>query len=98
MSETPVDRARLRELAANAANGHHMLALLDELDRVERDLALVRGAMNADDERLRHAEARVWPDGRTYGCDAPQWLADAVLSLRAENMLMRERLAKLEQP
>lgn len=49
--------------------------------RAERDA--LRAELAADDARLRAAEARVWPD-TTWGCDAPEHLAEAILALRAE--------------
>jgi hypothetical protein len=48
------------------------------------EVATLHGAMAAADARLRAAEARVWPDGTTWGCDAPDHLADEVATLRAE--------------
>lgn len=44
-------------------------------------LALLRGAMAADDERLRLASARVGIDA---GCDAPEMMAEEIQRLRSE--------------
>ena len=41
-------------------------AMLERITELERELALTRGAMNADDERLRVAAERV---GVVMGCD-----------------------------
>lgn len=54
----------------------------------------LRAALAAQDARLRAAEDRVWP-GVTFGCDAPDHLAEAILGLRAERdearmVLLRE--------
>ena len=66
-----------------------------ELDRLRADLELVRGAMKADDERLRIAGERV---GIVAGCDTAEWMADEIDRLRAENQALRaglERLARI---
>lgn len=55
----------------------------ESIRRLEANVAGLRGAMAADDARLRAAEERVWP-GMTYDCDAPDWMADELLWTRAQ--------------
>ena len=59
-----------------------------EAEKQARDL---RGAMNADDGRLRDASERAFGHF-DYGCDTAQWLADEVLGLRQR--LASERAAR----
>jgi len=51
------------------------------LAAAEREVRDLRGAMNADDERLRAASERVFGDF-AFGCDTAMWLADEVMGLR----------------
>ena len=60
-----------------------------ELRRLHGDNEILRRAMDADDARLRTAEERVY-GGMTWGCDAPEHMADEILSLRVE----RDALAR----
>lgn len=62
-----------------------------ELRRLAAEVERLRGAMRADDERLRQAETRVWP-GTTHGCDAPEWMADEILTLRATQQAAAEQM------
>ncbi len=57
-----------------------------EIERLNAELKLVRGAMIADDERLHKAAEQV---GNVAVCDNPEWFADEILGLRA-------RVAELE--
>jgi len=52
----------------------------EEIKRLTAENEMLKGAMNADDERLRKAGERV---GVIAGCDNPDWMADKILSLRA---------------
>ena len=52
-------------------------------DAARAEIETLKGAMAADDKRLRDAEARVWPE-RTLGCDAPDAMADEILHLRQQ--------------
>lgn len=61
-----------------------------EIARLRQECADLRGAMAADDERLRAAERRVWGGGLTYGCDGPEHLADEIERLRNLESLVRE--------
>jgi len=52
-----------------------------QADRLQEELQLTRGAMAADDERLRAAAAKA---GVTdFGCDTADHLADRILELQA---------------
>ena len=70
--------------------------LLDDVEEqisgMAAEIATLRGEIAADNQRLRDAEERVWP-GQTHGCDAPEWMADEILALRAEVERLREQLA-----
>ena len=57
--------------------------LIAEGDKLAAEVKELRGEIAADNQRLRDAEERVWP-GQTHGCDAPEWMADEILWLRAE--------------
>lgn len=50
---------------------------------MQAEIETLKGAMAADDKRLRDAEQRVWP-GMTWGCDSPDKMADAILHLRKQ--------------
>ena len=56
--------------------------------------AETRRAMAAADQRLRAAEERIWP-GATWGCDAAEELADAVLAERARAERAEAEVARL---
>lgn len=58
-------------------------AIIAERDALRAENEKLRGAMNADDERLRAAERRVYGE-KTWGCDAPEVMAESILGLRAE--------------
>jgi len=53
----------------------------DEIKLLKEENKLLKGAMNADDERLRKAGERV---GIIAGCDNPDSFADKILGLRAK--------------
>ena len=77
-------------------------ALQDALNDIEADrdalrdkLDLVHGAIRADDERLYAAWVRIHgapDDCANIGCDAPEWMADEILRLRAELERTKEEL------
>lgn len=52
--------------------------------------ARLRGAMDADDERLRVHGERV---GLFFDCDTAEHMADEILALRAENVSLRAALS-----
>lgn len=62
-----------------------------DMARVMAANRLLKGAIGADKERLRAAEARVWAGGKTWGCDAPEALADEIDRLLD---VLRERHAE----
>jgi chromosome segregation ATPase len=59
-----------------------------QYEKVVAELELVKGAMNADDQRLRDAERRVFGDV-TFGCDAPERMADEIEELRIQLNVVR---------
>ncbi|MBK9580303.1 MAG: hypothetical protein IPO40_24825 [Fibrobacteres bacterium] len=62
-------------------------ALHAEINKLRKEKSLIAGAMRADDARLMVAMARVSKtpeDHLGFGCDAPEWMADEILRLRAE--------------
>lgn len=72
-----------------ALQGFTLFVLAKRTDRMRDllgELALVRGAMRADDERLRLAGERV---GIEYGCDTAEHMADEIEALRAEVAALR---------
>lgn len=52
-----------------------------ELDEAETEIERLRGAMGADDQRLRAAAERV---GLAFGCDSADAMADEIETLRVE--------------
>jgi len=62
---------------------------LDNLLSLRARVAELMGAMAADAERLRNAERLVWGE-KTWGCDAPEMMADEILELRSDNETLRE--------
>lgn len=88
-----IDLARLRADAENLARRFGATCVHDPRGRAVDILAgyalalceeveLLRGAMNADDERLCKAAEKVW--GRhDYGCDTPEFMAELIVFLRA---------------
>ena len=69
----------------NVANHHEWVAnkYKAQYEKVVADLELCKGAMKADDERLRNAEHRVFGEV-TFGCDAAERMADEIEELRYE--------------
>lgn len=68
-------------------------ALRDKLD-------LVHGAIRADDDRLYAAWVRIHgapDDCANIGCDAPEWMADEILRLRAELERTKEELERVRR-
>jgi hypothetical protein len=92
--------ARLSYYQNRALDGEQRLAA------AEARCAEIRGAMDADDRRLREAAIRVWGEDR-HGCDTPDEMAELILTLRARcaradaaadcylNAMEREQDAKL---
>jgi hypothetical protein len=60
-----------------------LIAQSATLAAVRLQLAHTQGAMRADDERLNAAATKVW-DENIHGCDAPDWMAEEILDLRAQ--------------
>lgn len=54
-------------------------ALLAAAQRVQE----LEGVIRADEHRLNSAAVEVWGEN-VHGCDAPEWLADEILGLRAK--------------
>jgi hypothetical protein len=85
-AEFHLDMMKQRAEAAEA----EVKILLTEIKRLRAENETLRGAMAADDERLKAAAERVWGD-HIWGCDTPEKLADLVLHLRAEIEALRGR-------
>jgi hypothetical protein len=60
---------------------HLFIEAADEIQRLQAELELIRGAMAADDERLRAAAARA--SVTDFGCDTADHLADRILEQQA---------------
>lgn len=76
------DLDREREvLEEHVADDPHTLR--QQLDAANTEIDTLGGALVAADKRLRDAEQRVWP-GVTWGCDAADKMADAILHLRQQ--------------
>jgi hypothetical protein len=90
--DVPVEEHKPSRCVANNTR-----LLRDDLAALLQHVEALEGAMAANDERLRAAEARVWPDGLTYGCDAADYMADEVLGLRSlvEALEQRTKTAEL---
>lgn len=56
----------------------------DEVAKLREELRLQKGANAADAERLAAAELKVFGEN-VHGCDAADWMAEEVLSLRASS-------------
>ena len=56
--------------------------LAQEVTRLRKVTADLRGAINSDEDRLKAAEIRVWGES-IHGCDAPDRMADLIITLRA---------------
>ena len=67
-----------------------------ERDKLAAEIETLKGAMAADDQRLRDAEERVWLGG-TWGCDAPEKMADEILYLRKHRANSQQETADLRQ-
>jgi len=65
------------------------------LARLRSQVEALRGAMNADDRRLREAAARVGKDH--HGCDSADWMADLILFLRAKVARLEAIVDRLPQ-
>lgn len=72
-----------QSMVANVETQQDAAAWQQELDAARAEIEALKGAMAADDKRLRDAEGRVWPE-RTLGCDAPDAMADEILHLRQQ--------------
>lgn len=55
-------------------------SLTTERDKARSEIAALRAAMSASDDRLRRAGERV---GIVLGCDTADWMADEITALRA---------------
>jgi DNA repair exonuclease SbcCD ATPase subunit len=64
-----------------------------QVDMAEARIKTLQGAMAADEQRLRAAEERVWP-GVTWGCDAPEILADEICLLRNQLANRQQELSE----
>ncbi len=76
--------------------------LEDKIRELNRTIIDIRGAMSADERRLREAAVKVWGEDK-YGCDTPEWMADEILFLRkrltswkAENAKLKAQLKTIE--
>ena len=92
----PMTDERLEELKGVTA--HYSVGdairhaeFIGEIDCLREELRLARGAMNADDERLRKASARV---GIPMSCDAAEELADHLLASRKYAKDLETKLAR----
>ena len=75
LRETEQELQRLRQ--------RHVEVQSEEVAAARAEIETLRGAMAADDKRLRDAEEKVWP-GVTLGCDAAEKMADEILHLREQ--------------
>tara|TARA_R110000803_G_scaffold43701_7_gene93048 strand:+ start:5527 stop:5892 length:366 start_codon:yes stop_codon:yes gene_type:complete len=66
----------------NAELAEMIVDLREQLAAAEREIEKLRGAMNADDERLSTAAGRVGCGD--YGCDAADHMADKIEGLRTQ--------------
>ena len=75
---------KIRRLT-NLSNHHEWVAnkYKTQYEKVVAEMQLCKGAMKADDERLRNAEHRVFGEV-TFGCDAAERMADEIEELRYE--------------
>ena len=99
--EDSIYEEKQKRIAAEKDRDHWKTARQDAIaagELMQAEIETLRGAMAADDKRLRDAEQRVWPE-ETWGCDAPDKMADEILSLRqqldaarADNVEVRRRL------
>ena len=69
--------------------------LAQEVTRLRQVTADLRGAINSDEDRLKAAEIRVWGES-IHGCDAPDRMADLVISLRARVAELEARKSGIE--
>jgi hypothetical protein len=53
-------------------------------EELRAEVEQLRGAMTADNQRLRKAEIRIWGENTRHGCDAPERMAEEVVTLRDE--------------
>jgi hypothetical protein len=58
-------------------------------ESLEEEIRLLRGAMKADDDRLRAAEIRAFGRDIVNGCDAAGFMADEIIALREELRSLR---------
>ncbi len=77
-----------REVADIQPGDYAYTLALDKTRALREERDNLRGAMKAGDERLRAAERLVWGDETTWGCDAPEHLAEEMLALREERDLL----------
>lgn len=95
-----LDLERLRERVSRAddpivnVGSKSFTHLLDELDRLRGDNVLLRGAMDAQDERERKAGEVCGVSFAEHGCDWPEWVAEEVVSLRIEIARLRRSAAE----
>jgi hypothetical protein len=73
----------------------HAPDLFEKYTQSIEDLRLVRGAMEADDERLRIAAEKV---GVVAGCDAPDEMADIILGQQKDIELLKAQLTGNNTP
>lgn len=73
--------------------------IYERITRRDRELraenarnAYLRGAIDADDERLRVHSERV---GLFMGCDTVEHMADEIVTLRADNEALRQKSAEI---
>jgi len=68
--------------------------LHEQVENMKIEIELLKGAMRADDMRLRNAELTVYGDpDKTFGCDAAEHLAEIIVDLRRRLKKAEERLA-----
>lgn len=68
-----------------------ILPLCDAVERLQRDLDLARGAMQAQDNREKAAGEKCGVPYASGGCDWPDEVAEEVLRLQRENDELRKR-------
>jgi len=102
MSDTAIEqreRSAIEELVSRLRlGGPNASEVSDEaadlIESQQREIETLRGAIRADDERLRDAGLRV---GIIAGCDTPDAMADEIASLTSQLEEARARIAELER-
>lgn len=74
-------KSELRDERALTDEDYSLIEI--ENNRLRAELANLKGALAADDERLANAAVVVWGE-HIWGCDTPEHMVDLIQELRAE--------------